>query len=247
MPYAWYRMYNSAVTDPKVRSLSNADIGLWTLLLCLASEQEPRGTLPSVKHMARHLRCTPTEVLDLLGRLVEADLMEEHEGGYRPHNWDSRQFASDNSTPRVQKHRDYVKRYRNVSPSDICNLSGIRKDTDTDTDAATLLKRYIGTRQNATGGDTHGNGPQRWVGERERRGAPLGLGPTETEQDGAASRRRIAEQIRAAGGREPAAWGLTPAAREQTPDTRPETDPGTKGRDSGISESQIPGGNQNTA
>lgn len=44
--YPWYRMYAEARTDAKLRTLTDAQFRVWFNLLCYASEQDSRGTIP---------------------------------------------------------------------------------------------------------------------------------------------------------------------------------------------------------
>jgi hypothetical protein len=56
--------------------------------------------------------------------LVKAGLIDNCEGVFRPHNWDDRQFQSDNSTPRVKRLRERRRNTQgNVSPTVACNVS----------------------------------------------------------------------------------------------------------------------------
>lgn len=44
--YPWFRLYAEARTDAKLRTLTDAQFRVWFNLLCYASEQEERGTIP---------------------------------------------------------------------------------------------------------------------------------------------------------------------------------------------------------
>jgi len=77
---------------------------------CLASTND--GVLPPIDEIAFKLRTTPAKVERVLNELSAAGLVDRDERGWRPHNWDARQFVSDVSTKRVQRLRN---RERNVS------------------------------------------------------------------------------------------------------------------------------------
>ena len=62
--------------------------------------------------------------------LANAGLIDEFEDCYRPHNWNGRQFKSDSSTTRVQKHRNAK---RNADET----LHETPPETETDTEAET--------------------------------------------------------------------------------------------------------------
>lgn len=105
----WFRFYSDAMRHPKVARLSDAEFRLWVDLLCVASERD--GVIPCLDDLKHILK----RRLDHLSRGVEAlirgSLMEPLGEGYKPCGWDKRQYKSDSSTSRVQKHREK----RNVS------------------------------------------------------------------------------------------------------------------------------------
>ena len=133
----WFRFYTEVVEDPKVQTLPAELFKFWVNCLCLCRRNE--GNLPPPAQISWTLRLSEKKVLGMIAALRDAELLDEAEGTFRPHNWDRRQYASDNVTERVRKHRERVsetadgtgrKRFRNVS----CNGSETPPDTETDTD-----------------------------------------------------------------------------------------------------------------
>src|SRR5690242_13618173 len=128
----WLRLYSDVLDDPKVQRLPAPLFKCWINLLCLASEGDKRGELPSLPDIAFRLRMGEDETRDALNQLIAAGLIDVPDAEtFRPHNWNGRQFVSDNVTERVRKHR------RNVAEADDETLqkrSGNALDTDTDTD-----------------------------------------------------------------------------------------------------------------
>ena len=106
----WYRIYDDLVHDPKVQrlepSLFKTLINLW----CLTSANG--GVLPPVDEIAFKLRINPQKAQRTLDRLIAEALLDQDEPGIRPHNWNQRQYKSDDSTSRVKRFRD---RFRNVA------------------------------------------------------------------------------------------------------------------------------------
>lgn len=117
----WFRVYTDITNDPKIRRIARvteqskaAITGTWIILLGLASESEPRGTLL----IADGLRYELADLVDLTGleaeslepiikEFVNADMLEESpQGPWIVKNWDSRQFASDTSRERVRRYRE---------------------------------------------------------------------------------------------------------------------------------------------
>ena len=102
----WLRLYSSVLHDPKVQRLSPALFKHWVNLLCLASEQEQRGLLPSVDDIAFTLRIKPSEAANVMKLLRCAGLIDTTEDGRDyPHNWPQRQRESDDVAARVRRHR----------------------------------------------------------------------------------------------------------------------------------------------
>lgn len=103
----WFRFYDQVLDDPKVQRLPPSLFKAWINLLCLASRHG--GKLPDLPDVSFALRISEDDVNSTIDKLDNAGLMDATEDGWEPHNWQRRQFKSDNSTERVQKHR------RNVS------------------------------------------------------------------------------------------------------------------------------------
>lgn len=120
----WWRAYDGSIDHPKLLKLSDKMFRAWYTLQCVASANG--GTLPPTDDIAVRLRIKKTEVAAWITHLVGARLLDNDNGVFRPHNWDSRQFQSDSSTERVQKHRN---KKRNVSTGGACNVSETVEET----------------------------------------------------------------------------------------------------------------------
>jgi VCBS repeat-containing protein len=107
--YPWLRLYNAVLDDPKLQRLDPPIFKAWINLLCLAGQQEDRGTLPDLPEMAFRMRMTEPEMDETLHELIAAKLIDEEWGLYSIHNWTKYQYDSDTSTPRVRKLRDKKK------------------------------------------------------------------------------------------------------------------------------------------
>jgi hypothetical protein len=123
----WFRMYHNVLHDPKIQLLPIDCRWRWVEMLCLCSQNDPRGILPALEDVAFHLRISVTETTAVIQRLMDAGLIDKCAGSrkLRMHKWENYQFASDDSYERVKRFR---KQKRNVSetPPD--------SDTDTDTE-----------------------------------------------------------------------------------------------------------------
>lgn len=105
----WFRFYHGAVDDPKVQRLAPVLFKHWVNLLCLASQQEPRGTLPPASDIAFRLRLTEAKADEALAELVAIGLVDrDAAGAHAIHNWHGRQRASDDVAQRQRKHRGNV-------------------------------------------------------------------------------------------------------------------------------------------
>ncbi len=108
MSQRWFRVYDDLISNHKVQRLPaelfKALINLW----CLASQNG--GLLPSIDEIAFGLRTKTDKAAAIITELRTAGLLDEDETGFRPHNWNARQFKSDVSTSRVKSFRE---RHRN--------------------------------------------------------------------------------------------------------------------------------------
>ena len=81
-------------------------------MLCLASIHG--GELPAIAEFAFRLRCNEDQAQDWLQTLETANLIDRNVSGtLAMHDWKEHQYASDNVTARVKKHRK--KQHRNVT------------------------------------------------------------------------------------------------------------------------------------
>jgi hypothetical protein len=125
MDYPWLRLWNAMLTSPKVQLLTDRDHRAWITLLVIANQGKPRGVLPGLDHIAFHLRCTVAEASEIMQRLHEADLMDEVDGKWSPHDWIHWQPKGDKpSTSRVQEYRKRCGNVSNVSTYEGNTASG---------------------------------------------------------------------------------------------------------------------------
>lgn len=147
----WFRYYDDALNDPKVQALPGDLFKHWVNVMCIASKNG--GALPSLADTAFGLRLTEPKTAVIVGALNKRGLLDHVDGGYfRPHNWDARQFKSDVSNDRVQRHR---KRKRNGE----CNVTSGVTETAPDTEQSRTEQR--GARDGARSrsfGRGEGNG-----------------------------------------------------------------------------------------
>lgn len=118
----WFRIYDDVLNDPKAQKLSDSAFRGWVNLMCLASKYDGMLEQP-IENVAFSLRKSLPKTRELLQTLQSVGLLDIVENGWKPHNWDARQFKSDVSTGRVKQFR---KRFKIVSETP--------PDTDTDTE-----------------------------------------------------------------------------------------------------------------
>lgn len=157
----WFRFYNEAARDAKLKRLarelhiSTAEVlGTWAIVLAFASESPERGRLL----LADNVPITSDDIAELSGTcnvsetlqgFVTLRMLERDGDVWVVTNWDSRQFTSDLSTERVQKHRQKaqkpakpvpvspetdVKRFRNGDDETVVKRFRNGPDADTDTE-----------------------------------------------------------------------------------------------------------------
>jgi len=131
----WLRLYSSILNDSKIMLLPEVLRWRYVGLLCIASESKDRGVIPSDEEVLFKLRISEDEWVVTLQTFIDRGLVEKDGGVCRVHGWSKRQYESDDSAPRVQKHRynksNVTAQYRyntvTVTPPDT--------DTETDTEA----------------------------------------------------------------------------------------------------------------
>jgi hypothetical protein len=107
----WLRYYVETLNHPKIQSLEPVLFKTWVNLLCAAKEKE--GILPEMETLSFQLRCPSEQLLSQIEQLKTKKLINERGGLLCIHNWDKRQYPSDNSTSRSRKSRSTPK----TSPS----------------------------------------------------------------------------------------------------------------------------------
>ena len=104
----WFRFYSEAMNDPKVDKLQPTLYKTWVKLLCLAC-QHPTGKLPSIDDVAYQLRLSVHDAQQQIDELILGGLIDISQSGMIPHNWSTRQYASDSSAERMKRLREKKK------------------------------------------------------------------------------------------------------------------------------------------
>lgn len=89
MSQPWIRLYRSSLHNPKLVCLPDRVFRAWHNCLLIADDD---GTLPSMRDISVHMRCTATEAEQLVAELVEAHLVDpivsaSHPVSFRMHGW----------------------------------------------------------------------------------------------------------------------------------------------------------------
>lgn len=135
----WFRMYAEFATDVKVQSMDETLQRRFTMFLCLHCSGEFEKL--SEEELAFALRITPDQLADTKRVFTAKGFLDEN-GKIR--NWNKRQYKSDSSTERVQKHRGEKKKQRgnvSVTPSDSDSDSDTEKNKKTPSESRVALKR----------------------------------------------------------------------------------------------------------
>ena len=143
----WWRAYDDAIDHPKLLRLSDAMHRAWWTLQCVASSNN--GSLPPTADIALRLRLKPSKVTEWISALVKAELLDECEGVFKPHNWDARQYKTDAKDPtnaqrqRAFRQRDATVRneVRNALRNGVTSLSAKRPDTEQITTSTFSVER----------------------------------------------------------------------------------------------------------
>lgn len=135
----WFRFYDSVVDDPKVQRLPDAAFRAWVNLMCIASKGGGFFST-DLADISFALRVSEGKARDLLQILQSAGLIERFETEWTPHNWGTRQYASDSSAERMRRHRAN-KVTADVQPRDEHVTSHVQNSDGADTDSEKIQNR----------------------------------------------------------------------------------------------------------
>lgn len=130
----WYRAYAGTVTDAKLGEAAmiagcsrSVSIAAWHCLLEGAAERNNCGSHDLTSRRVAVILCEPLASIDaLLGAFDELGMVK----GGAVSSWKKRQFQSDDSAPRVAKHR--AKKRRETANVTACNGEVTPPDTETE-------------------------------------------------------------------------------------------------------------------
>jgi len=128
----WFRFYSETLSDRKIDRICRATehpkctvIGAWSILMSLANDSPIRGVLLLTEEMPFTLEDLADEMglpvntaTVLLDEFQRFNMLYQNDGTYYLTNWDKRQFSSDSSTRRVQKHREQKRQEEAPPPED---------------------------------------------------------------------------------------------------------------------------------
>lgn len=150
----WVKLYTESIRDPKIGTLTWAQRGIWSALLCLAGELDVRdeagnetGALDTLENVAWHIRCDVAELSDAVAAFEERGMIEEQDGILLITNYRKRQQRAPSDrreavAARVKRHRarsspacneHVTSAQRGVTPPD--TEADTEADTDTEADA----------------------------------------------------------------------------------------------------------------
>ncbi|HEY66248.1 MAG TPA: hypothetical protein G4O02_16980 [Caldilineae bacterium] len=114
----WFRFYNETYRDPKIRRLAREmscsiaeAVGVWAILLSLASESERRGALMLNSDIPLDLSdledaTGAPNIKEWLECMQRLGMLTYDNDTWYITNWDKRQFESDSSRERVRRYRE---------------------------------------------------------------------------------------------------------------------------------------------
>lgn len=133
----------------------------WVNVLCVAAQHD--GELPPIAVTAFMLgRIPEPKAAGILARLCGLGLLDKTEKGFKPHNWDGRQYKHDKSDP---TNADRQARFRNKKS----NVSNGESNADSNATEAVTAKRPEYREQNITEANASGAvaPPDPSIAERE--------------------------------------------------------------------------------
>ena len=102
----WFRFYHASYRNPKVQEMRPELFRFWVNMLCVASESEERGTIPSEAHLGRALGLSKALVKRYCSDLEALVLLHRSDtGALTPHDWHALQPDSDDAAKRKRDER----------------------------------------------------------------------------------------------------------------------------------------------
>lgn len=102
----WFRLWHDMIDNPKIQNLPNKLFKAYINTLCIASANDPRGSLPNLTKYAFKMRVKPGEAKKILEELENLRLVSNANSIFFIHDWDEHQKNSDDIAVRVQRHRE---------------------------------------------------------------------------------------------------------------------------------------------
>lgn len=136
MAQPWFRLYVKFATDPKIQTMSEQDQRRWIMLLCLRGSDSLTEIMQygGEPELARVLNVSIGSLSETKAALLARNLITE---SWDITNWDEKQYVTDSSRDRVQRHRENRRSSCNgdvTLPDRYCNVTVTAPDTDTDTE-----------------------------------------------------------------------------------------------------------------
>ena len=132
---SWFRFYNEAIDDEKLRLLAFEDRWHFTALLCCKS----KGLLDSAdspdlktRKIALKLGLSTRELDEVARRLSEVGLVDRDT--LQPLAWDKRQFQTDTSAERTRQYRERQKKASDKAKRH-CDVTVTVQETETETES----------------------------------------------------------------------------------------------------------------
>jgi hypothetical protein len=110
----WFRVYADAFRCPKLLRLTYKQRWFWVCLLSIYTQNGQKTITKEDLVLCTNLRSKM--VGDYLDALVDARLIDKENQGFKPHNWEIRQYKSDNSTERVKRFRNASRNVSETAP-----------------------------------------------------------------------------------------------------------------------------------
>lgn len=168
----WFRFYGSTLNNRKAQSLPGDLFKAWVNILCLACSCDGKPML--MDDIIFALRMTPAKCQAVVDELIERNLLDDTETGLRPHDWDERQYKSDVSNDRVERHRQ---RKRNGE----CNVT-VTPPEQSRTDTEQIRKKEVAADAAPRARKSTGEKlPEGWMPSGADREYGLSLGLSEAE------------------------------------------------------------------
>lgn len=146
----WLRLYTEVLDDPKVQRLEPVLFKTWINILLAVKKNGKNGAVPPLTDCAFYLRLSEGETRQRLEDLHAANLLDADGDGYVVHDWNGRQYESDEDSTNAERQRRFRETHSGPlrDPQPYSDVTGRVTDAVTDEVTAGITEKVTEEKKN---------------------------------------------------------------------------------------------------